>query len=198
LFLGRTVLQYELLKFEMRRGTTMKKVMLLTIFTALMMISSAAVAQTASGTLTVTATVNGSINLVFNSDASGLALSSGAGTNAATLAFGNVSAFGAIPAGIVRSTTASNFTVSSAVDVLVTKTNSASANYTLKAQMGSADAVNTWSVGGVAVTNAAQSTLTATGTYAANSNFPVAITVPFTTASGTLISNTINYVATAN
>ena len=55
----------------------MKKVMLLTIFAALMMISSAAVAQTtASGTLTVTATVTGSINLVFNSDASGLALSS--------------------------------------------------------------------------------------------------------------------------
>ncbi len=82
----------------------MKKVMLLTIFAALMMISSAAVAQTtASGTLTVTATVTGSINLVFNSDASGVALSSGAGTNAATLAFGNVSAFGAISAGIVRS-----------------------------------------------------------------------------------------------
>jgi len=176
----------------------MKKVMLLTIFAALMMISSAAVAQTtASGTLTVTATVTGSINLVFNSDPSGVTLGS-AGTNAATLAFGNVSAFGAISAGIVRSTTATNFTVSSAVDVLVTKTNSASANYTLKAQLGSADAVNTWTVGGVAVTNAAQSTLTATGTYAANSNFPVAITVPFTTASGTLISNTINYVATAN
>jgi hypothetical protein len=178
----------------------MKKVMLLTIFAALMMISSAAVAQTtASGTLTVTATVTGSINLVFNSDASGVALSSGAGTNAATLAFGNVSAFGALGSpNIVRTTTATTFTVSSAVDVLVTKTNSASANYTLKAQLGSADAVNTWAVGGVAVTNAAQSTLTATGTYAANSNFPVAITVPFTTASGTLISNTINYVATAN
>ena len=115
----------------------MKKVMLLTIFAALMMISSAAVAQTtASGTLTVTATVTGSINLVFNSDASGLALSSGAGTNAATLAFGNVSAFGAISAGIVRSTTATNFTVSSAVDVLVTKTNSASANYTLESAAG--------------------------------------------------------------
>ena len=66
------------------------------------------------------------------------------------------------------------------------------------AQLGAADAVNNWTVGGIAVTNAAQSTLTATGTYAANSNFPVAITVPFTTASGTLISNTINYVATAN
>jgi hypothetical protein len=176
----------------------MKKVMLLTIFAALMMISSAAVAQTANGTLTVTATVNGSINLVFNSDAAGVALSSGAGTNAATLAFGNVSAFGAIPAGIVRSTTATTFTVSSAVDVLVTKTNSASANYNLTAQLGSAPAGNTWTVGGVGVTNTSATPITATGTYAANSNFPVAITVPFTTPSGTLISNTINYVATAN
>jgi hypothetical protein len=177
----------------------MKQVSIVTIFAALMMISSAAVAQTtASGTLTVSATVNGSIQLVFNSDAAGVALSSGAGTNAATLAFGNVSAFGTVPAGIARTTTASNFTVSSAVDVQVSKTNSASANYTLKAQLGTADATNTWSVGGVAVTSAAQATLTATGTYAANSNFPVAITVPFTSASGTSISNTINYVATAN
>ena len=176
----------------------MKKVMIFTIFAALMMISSGAVAQTASGTLTVTATVNGSIQLVFNSDAAGVALSSGAGTNAATLAFGNVSAFGAVAAGVVRTTTATSFTVSSAVDVLVSKTNSASANYTLKAQLGAADATNNWSVGGVAVTNAAASTITATGAYASNSNFPVAITVPFTTASGTLISNTINYTATAN
>jgi hypothetical protein len=176
----------------------MKKVMLLTIFAALMMISSAAVAQTATGTLTVTATVQGSIQLVFNSDAAGVALASGAGTNTATLAFGNVSAFGAIAGGIVRSTTATTFTVSSAVDVLVSKTNSASANYKLTAQLGSADAVNTWQVGGVTVTNAAAATVTATGTYASNSNFPVAITVPFTTASGTAISNTINYTATAN
>jgi hypothetical protein len=177
----------------------MKKVSIVTIFAALMMISSAAVAQTtASGTLTVSATVNGSIQLVFNSDAAGVALSSGAGTNTATLAFGNVSAFGTVAAGVTRTTAANNFTVSSAVDVQVSKTNSASANYTLKAQLGTADATNTWSVGGVAVTSAAQSTLTATGTYASNSNFPVAITVPFTSASGTSISNTINYVATAN
>ncbi|MCU1219395.1 MAG: hypothetical protein JWN42_592 [Candidatus Angelobacter sp.] len=177
----------------------MKKVMLLTIFAALMMISSAAVAQTATGTLTVTATVNGSIQLVFNSDAAGVALSSGAGTNTAALAFGNVSAFGALSAGIVRSTTASTFTVSSAVDVQVSKTNSASANYTLKAQLGAADATNNWTVGGVSVTSAGFSLpITATGAYASNLNFPVAITIPFATPSGTPINNTINYQATAN
>src|SRR6267154_2617721 len=175
----------------------MKKLTLIALAAAIMIIPSLASAQTATGTLTVTATVNGSINLIFNSDAAGVALT-GAGTNAATLAFGNVSAFGAVAAGVVRTTTATTFTVSSAVDVNVSKTNSASANYTLKAQLGAADAVNTWQVAGNTVTNAAQSTSTATGTYAANSNFPVAITVPFTTASGTLISNTINYQATAN
>src|SRR5438445_2678996 len=177
----------------------MKKVLTL-VFAAVMMSSFAAAqaGSTATGTLTVSATVKDSISLVFNTDAAGVSLT-GAGTNAATLAFGNVQAFGGtLTTGVVRTTAANSFTVSSAVDVLVSKANSASANYTLKAQLGTADAVNTWAVGGVAVTNAAQSTLTATGTYAANSNFPVAITVPFTTASGTLISNTINYVATAN
>ncbi|HKD81800.1 MAG TPA: hypothetical protein VKH81_19055 [Candidatus Angelobacter sp.] len=180
----------------------MKKVMLLTIFAALLLISTGAVAQTANGTLTVNATVTGSIQLVFNTDAAnGVALSSGAGTNTATLDFGNVSAFGALGSPkIVRSVGATNFTVSSAVDVLVSKTNSASANYTLTAQLGSADAVNSWQVGGVTVTNGSAAQITAAGTYggASGTNFPVAITIPFTTASGTAISNTINYTATAN
>src|ERR1043166_926581 len=185
----------------MRRGTTMKKVTLLTIFAALMMISSAAVAQTtASGTPTVTATVTGSINLVFNSDASGVALSSGAGTNAATLAFGNVSAFGALGSpNITRTVVAgTSFTASTPVDVRVSKSNSASANYTLKAQLGAADAVNTWQVAGNTVTSAAQQTITTTGTYGSNAAEGPALTVPFTPASGTLISNTINFAATAN
>jgi hypothetical protein len=162
-----------------------------------MLLSSFASAQTANGTLTVTATVQGSINLVFISDPAGVVLG-GSGTNAATLAFGNVSAFGAVSAGVFRSVAANSFTVSSAVDVNVTKTNSASANYKLTAQLGSADAVNTWQVGGITITNTSATPITATGTYAANTNFPVAITVPFTTASGTAISNTINYTATAN
>lgn len=177
----------------------MKKLTLLTIFAALLMISSAAVAQTtASGTLTVTATVNGTISLVFNSDASGVALS-GTGTNAATLAFGTVQAFGgALTAGVTRVAGATSFTVSSPVDVFVDKANVASANYTLKAQLNAADAVNTWSVGGVPVTNAAAATITATGAYTSNVPETVALTIPFSTASGTNISNAINFTATAN
>ena len=174
------------------------------IFTTAMivMISSMSMAQagnTASGTLTVTATVNSSINLVFNSDAAGVALSSGAGTNSATLAFGNVSAFGAVSAGITRTVVAgTSFTVSTPADVLVSKANSSSANYTLKAQLGSADATNTWQVAGNTITNAAATTITATGAYGSNASNAIAITVPFTTASGTNISNTINFTATSN
>lgn len=177
----------------------MKKVVLLTIFAALMMISSAAVAQTtASGTLNVTATVTGSIQLIFISDGAGVPLS-GSGTSTATLAFGNVSAFGALGANISRTVVAgTSFTVSTPVDVQVNKTNSASANYTLTAQLGSADAVNTWQVSGTTVTSASAATITATGTYGSQTAETIAITVPNATPSGTLISNSIKYLATAN
>jgi len=175
----------------------MKK--LIVILAAVAMMTSFAAAQTATGTLTVTATVNSSISLVFNSDAAGVALSSGAGTNTATLAFGNVSAFGAVAAGITRTVVpGTSFTVSTRVDVQVAKANSASANYTLTAQLGSADAVNNWQVAGNTISNAAATTITATGAYGSNVAEAIALTVPFTTASGTNISNTIGFTATAN
>ena len=181
----------------------MKKVVLVTAAAVMIMgMSSMAVAQVgnpATGTLTVTATVNSSINLVFNNDASGVPLSSGAGTNAATLAFGNISAFGAVAANVTRTVVpGTSFTVSTPVDVLVTKANSSSANYTLKAQLGSVDATNIWQVGGNTVTNASAATITATGAYGSNTAEAIAITVPFSTASGTPINNTINFTATSN
>ena len=179
----------------------MKK--LITLVFAAVMMSSFAAAQagsTASGTLSVSAIVTGSISLVFNTDtAGGVTLTSGDGTSVASLTFGNVSAFGSLAsAKITRTVGASNFTVSTPVDVFVSKFNSNSATYTLTAQLTAADAVNTWSVGGVAVSNAAAATVTTTGTYANNNAFPVAITIPFTTASGTNISNQITYTATSN
>lgn len=175
----------------------MKKTVLITI-AAVLMVPAMLAAQTANGTLTVNATVNSSINLVFISDPLGVTLSSGSGTSTATLNFGNVSAFGLIAAGITRGTTATTFTVSTPVDVLVTKANSASANYTLKAQLGAADAINTWQVTGTTVTSAAQATITATGAYGATVQETIALTVPFTTANATAISNTIVFAATAN
>lgn len=177
----------------------MKKLNLLLIAAALMVgLSSVASAQTASGTLTVTATVNGSISLVFNSDAAGVALTSGAGTSAAALDFGPVSAFGTIPATITRSTTALDFTISTPVDVLVNKFNSASLNYTLTAQLNGAPGTETWAVNGAAFSNAAAGTATATGAYGSNVPVTLAITVPFAVPSGTTISNVVNFTATSN
>lgn len=179
----------------------MKKLMMLFAAAALTVgISSVASAQTANGTLTVNATVTGSLQLVFNNDNAGVSLTSGAGTSAATLDFGSVSAFGNLSSPkITRNVNGTtSFTVSTPVDVQVTKSNSASANYTLTAQLGSADATNTWAVGNTTVTNAAAATITAAGAYGSNTAEAIAITVPFTTASGTAISNTISFTATAN
>jgi hypothetical protein len=159
----------------------------------------ASAAATATGTLGVTATVAASIKLVFNTDASGVTLG-GTGTNAATLAFGTVSAYGAIAnPNITRTVIAgTSFTVSSPFDVNVVKANSSSANYTLTAQLASADATDTWVVGGVTVTNASAASITATGAYTTNVPFVLALTVPNSVADTTVIGNTINFTATAN
>lgn len=181
----------------------MKKVTLIAIAVFALM-STAAFAQagnTANGTLTVNATVSSSINLVFNSDAAnGMALTSGTGTNIATLDFGSVSAFGALGSPKITRTVVAgtSFTVSTPVDVMVTTSNSSSANYTLKAQLNSADAVNSWAVGGAPITSASAAQITATGTYGSNVPETIAITIPFTTTSGTVISNIINFTATSN
>ena len=114
---------------------------------ALLTVPSFAAAQdTATGTLTVTATIDSSIGLTFENDAAGVALA-GAGTNAATMALGSVSAYEAISTpGVTRTVSASDFTVSSPFGVKVVKANTSSANYTLAAALGSADATNTWKV----------------------------------------------------
>src|SRR6266851_1625974 len=177
----------------------MKKLMILVFAAVMSSFAAAQAGSTASGTLSVSATVTGSISLVFNTDtAGGVPLTSGNGTSAASLAFGNVSAFGTLAANITRTVAANTFTVSTPVDVFVSKFNSNSATYRLTAQLVTPDAVNTWSVGGVAVSNATAATVTTTGAYASNNALAVAITIPFTSTSGTSISNQINYTATSN
>ena len=76
----------------------MKKATLVILALA-MLLPMAAMAQT--GTLAVTATVASSINFVFNTGTNGVTLG-GDGTNAATLAFGNVSAYGSLATNVGR------------------------------------------------------------------------------------------------
>jgi hypothetical protein len=177
-----------------------KSIMVVAFFTCLFLLPSIASAQgqTSSGTLTVTATVQSSISLTFITDANGVALT-GSGTNVATLNFGSVSQFTSPPPKVTETIGATSFTVSTPFDVSVIKSNLTSANYALTAEVQTADAVNTWMIDTFPLTTvpAAATSLTVTGVYGASVLHTLFLTIPFNAGAET-ISNSINFVATAN
>jgi hypothetical protein len=158
--------------------------------------SLAAAQDTSSGTLTVTATVESSIGLTFENDAAGVSLT-GAGTNAATMALGTISAYNVVATpGVTRTVAAANFTVSSPFGVKVVKANTSSANYTLAAALGSADATNTWKINATTLSTSSQN-LGATYSYGSPVAHTISLTVPFSASTGA-ISKVLNFTATAN
>jgi hypothetical protein len=158
--------------------------------------SFAAAQDTATGALTVTATVESSIGLTFENDAAGVALT-GAGTNAATMALGAISAYNTVSTpGVTRTVSASDFTVSSPFAVKVVKANSSSASYTLAASLGSADATNAWRINATTLTTSSQN-LGSAYTYGSAVAHTMYLTVPFTASTGA-ISKVVNFTATAN
>lgn len=169
-----------------------------TLIVGVLLLSRATLAATtASGTVAVTATVAGSMSITFSTDASGITLS-GSGTSAATIAFGSVQAYGgSVPSGVTKTVNApTNWTLSTPFDVTVQVANQTSANYTLTAQLQTADATNTWKLGATAITSGSAATLTSSGTYGLTT-YTLNLTIPFSEAAGA-ISNTLNFVATAN
>jgi hypothetical protein len=176
-----------------------KKMLSAVLFTGLILTSGMAWAQvTSSGTLGVTAELASSITLTFNTDTNGVTLG-GSGTNTATLDFGHVSQFTAPPAKVTQTLGGSSFTVSTPFDVLVTKSNMTSANYALTAELNSPDAVNSWMIDTFPLTTvpAAATSLTVTGVYGSDVLHTLFLSIPFSEGA-TTISNTINFVATAN
>ena len=163
---------------------------------ALLCLPSVALAQSDTGTLTVTATVESSIALTFENASGGVTLS-GATTDTATMAFGNVSAYGTITtAGVTRTAGATNFTVSSPFAVKVVLANGSSADYTLQAALTSADTTNTWEVNSTTLTTTDQ---TLGSSYAYGSALPhtLSLTVPFS-ATASSVSNVVTFTATPN
>ena len=151
-------------------------------------------AQTGSGTLGVTATVQGSINLTFVTDASGLAVT-GTGTSTASLPFGNVSMYsGTVPANVTKTIGATSFSLSTPFDVRVDLANSASTTYTLTATLAAADSINTWWLGAIDISAAAPHALTAAGVFGTAVPYTFKLTVPASATAG-LVSNTINFTA---
>jgi predicted secreted protein len=178
--------------------TTMKEVRIMKkslILMAAALAAGSALADTSSGTLTVTGTIESSISLTIES-AGGT--TSGTGTAAATSALGGVSKFGSAPTGFTLARGANNWTLSSTTGVLVQKANLTSTDYTLVAQLGSAPASGVaWKVNGSTLSDSAASTLTSTGTYGSTGSFSWDIVVA-DSAAAAAFDNSINFTATSN
>ena len=169
-----------------------KSVLILAVMT---MMATAAMADTSSGTLTVTGTVASSINLTIES-AGGT--TSGTGTAAATSALGTISKYSAAPTGFTLARGASDWTLSSTVGVKVEKANLTSTDYTLTAQLGSAAlSGNVWKLNGSTLSDSAATTLTSTGTYGSTGSYSWDIVVA-DSAAAAAIDNSISFTATSN
>lgn len=165
------------------------------VLAAVLMVAGAALAETSSGTLTVTGTVASSINLTIES-AGGT--TSGTGTAAATSALGSISKFSAAPTGFTLARSGSDWTISSTVGVKVDKANLTSTDYTLTAQLGSAPASGiVWKLNGSTLSDSAATTLTSTGTYGSTGSYSWDIVVA-DSAAAAAIDNAINFTATSN
>lgn len=176
-----------------------KTVFFVAIALALVVMPGLASAQTSSGTLTVTATVESSISLTFVSSGSGISLT-GSGTSAATMAFGNVKAYGgSVPAGVTKSVNGVTYwQLSTPLLVRVENANApSSADYTLVAQLSSADATNTWLINAVDISDGTSQQITAAGNYDSNDSHTFYLRIPHSAAAGA-ISNSVSFTATAN
>ncbi len=173
----------------------MKNRLILTAVLSAFALIGVANAQTGSGTLGVTATVQGSISLTFVTDTSGLAVT-GTGTSTASLPFGNVSMFaGSVPANVTKTVNGTtSFALATPFDVRVDLANSASTAYTLTATLAAVDATNTWLIGATDISSGAGFALTAAGVYATAVPYTLKITVPASEAAG-LITNSIGFTA---
>ncbi|HEY4176950.1 MAG TPA: hypothetical protein VGM90_08975 [Kofleriaceae bacterium] len=176
------------------QGSPMKQLSILALF-ATLATATIAHADTSSGTLTVTGTVESSISLTIES-AGGT--TSGTGTAAATSDLGNISKYGSAPTGFTLARGASNWTISSTIGVKVDKANLTSTDYTLTAQLGSAPASGVvWKLNGSSVLDSSETTLTSTGTYGSTGSYSWDIVVA-DSAAAAAIDNTLNFTATSN
>ena len=138
------------------------------------------------------------LTITFSTATSGITLS-GSGTSSATLGFGNVQALGGtVPSGVTKSLNgAINWSLSTPVDVLVTKSGVTSASYALTAQLQSVDSTHTWNFGSATLNSSSPATVTLAGSYATATPYTLTLTIPFSASAGS-ISNSLDFIATAN
>lgn len=135
------------------------------------------------------------ITMTFDS-VTGAVPITGAGTGAATLNFGSVSAFEPVSSGVTRTVGASSFTVSTRFGVKATHLLTlVSPSYTLQARLQSASPL-TWQIDGVTMSTAA-ATVATSQPYGSIVPHTLAFVVPFSRAAGA-ISTVFDVTAIAN
>jgi hypothetical protein len=150
----------------------------------------------ASGTLTVTGTIESSIELTIAGV--GGAEASGLNTNSATVGLGSISKYGTVPTSFTRTTSSTDYTITGEVSVMVNKANLTSTDYTLSAQLSSAPATGvTWKLASNTLNETSPTTLTSTGTWGSAVPFAWDLVIADSAAPGS-IANDINFTAFAN
>jgi len=177
----------------------------LLVLGALLCFAASAGAQSSSGQLSITMTVQSSISLIFQNNpavgTAGFCPLTNAGTNNVGLDLG-VAAF---PGSFHTSTCvnyqhigASFYEVSSAFDVVVTKTNSSSPNYRLAAEISSVPPAGVvWLINNVTLTTTGFTAMHAADNYATPVTKTLQVQVRNNVPTQTLLE-TITFLATAN
>lgn len=158
--------------------------------------ATVASAATNTGALTVTGTVESSIELTIETAAGNS--TSGLGTAAASATLGNISKYSAAPTGFTMAHGASNWTISATVGVNVEKSNLPATSYLLEAQLATApDTGIVWKINGSTLNEATPTEVTTTGAYGTTGTYSWDIEVA-DSAAAAAIDNTINFTATSN
>jgi hypothetical protein len=167
-------------------------------------LAASAGAQTSSGQLTITMTVQSSISLIFKNNASvgtnGFCPLTNAGTNSVGLDLGTASfpnGSDSLACVAYSHVGGAMYQVSSAFDVVVSKSNSSSLNYRLAAQISTTPPADvTWLLNNV-VLSTASTALDPSDSYGASITKTLQVQVKNTVAAQVL-QETITFLATAN
>ena len=152
-------------------------------------------AATSSGTLTVTGTIESSINLSIGA-AGGVF--TGSGTADAGSALGTFSKYATAPKGFTIARGSSSYTLSSQVSIRVDKANSTSSSYTLTALLGSAPASGVaWKIDSNTLSDTDATQLANEAAYGTTFNYGWDLVIADSASAGA-IDNSINFTATSN
>jgi hypothetical protein len=176
----------------------------LLMLAGMLCLASSAGAQTSSGQLTISMSVQSSINLIFQNNpavgSQGFCPLINAGTNNVGLDMGIAghSANLHSPCVNYRHIPNSTYEVSTAFDVVVTKSNSSSPSYRMAAEISPAPPTNVaWLINNVNLTNTGFTQLDATDTYGSAVTKTLQVQVS-SKVPAQILFETITFLATAN